>query len=135
MNCGRVGCLPCCPCDYRNRNVLSISNLDLIDNFMRKEEDSRLNLQRPHSIVLPIARSSSNQPKALLGLASTPTYQLIHDPLALIIHNAAPVPIRIMRPDERHVAITPITQLGMSVADGRRTSGKIVIVLRWRSGR
>jgi hypothetical protein len=40
-----------------------------------------------------------------------------------------------MRPDERHVTITPITQLGMSVTDGRRTSGEVGIVLRWRSGR
>jgi hypothetical protein len=135
MNCGRVGCLPCCPCDYRIRTAMSISNLGLNSGFDEHEGDPRLDLQRPHSIVLPIAGSSSNQSKTLLGLTCMQTYQLIHDPLALIIHNAAPVPIRIMRPDERHVTITPIAQLGMSVADGRRTSGEVVIVLRWRSGR
>jgi hypothetical protein len=35
MNCGRVGCLPCCPCDCRKRTAMLVSNLDLIANFER----------------------------------------------------------------------------------------------------
>ena len=43
------------------------------------------------------------------------TYQLLDDALALVIHDTTSIPIRVVRPDKSHVAVTPITQLGVPV--------------------
>lgn len=126
-----ISLITCCHCQPTFIRVSVQPTLDLgqvVRQFARVQKGTRcmtsvnlaitalmsLDLKRSNSIILTGPKTPSQH--LAIRRTTLSTHQLLNHILALIVHDRVSIPIRIVCSNKRHVAITPLTKLSVSVA-------------------